>query len=375
MWSKTSRVVYIDTRWLFLKVLVAIIAFTTAITYWNWTRVTEIKFNSNEMEAQWIINHPKTIRQICSGIKKAKKTAGVNFPSDGIQVSLYSKMETREYLWNGSHYLLDKKTGNMIEVNSNLKEYFELAAREIKKRSPFGEILEWEEVKKLFEINNKALIREIDTGNKFTVIRTGGYSHADIEPLNREDTLRLKAIYNGTINWKRRAVVVEIGERKIAASLTGAPHGEGKIDNNDLHGKVGLYFFSKEKNSGVNLSHQLMIWKAAGKTKKYLQQISPEEHIIAIFTAIDQQDLKSLKFMLRQPEELKGNELEQIIGVTVTGMKKKDPLIYDVTVSVSLKKGPYNQKRYVRVNLHKESQMGCYLADNKFMDKVIHSVY
>lgn len=371
MWSKTSRVVYIDTRLLFFKVLVVVLAVFAVITYWNWTRVTKIRFISNELEANWTITHPETIKQIGLGLKESTTVTGVNAPSDGISMSLHSKREVREYLWDGTDYLLDKKTGNVIEIDGRLKKYLVLAKREIKIRSPFGEMLEWKEVQEIFKIGTRAVIRDLDSGNSFMACRTGGYSRADIEPLTREDTLKLKAIYNGTINWKRRAVVVQTGERKIAASLTGAPHGQGGITNNDLRGKAGLYFSNEEKNSGINISHQMMIWKAAGKTEKHLGKMNPEEAIIAMFTAIDQQDLKSLEFMVKQPEELKTNELSQIIGVTVTGMKKKSLLSYNVTVSVSLKKGPYNQKRHVTVNLNKDFKNGCYVADNKFLETIL----
>lgn len=372
MWSKTSRVVYIDTRWLFLKVMVFILAVIAVITYWNWTKVTEIEFISTELEANWKITHPEKIRQICTGLKKSRIITGDKSPTNGVEMRLYSKREVRAYLWDGSGCLVDKKTKNVIEPDSNLKKYFEKAVREIKSRSPFGEILDWKEVKGIFKVGSRALVKDIDTGNKFTVCRTGGYSHADIEPLSREDTIKLKAIYNGAMNWKRRAVVVQIGERKIAASLTGAPHGKGKINDNDLYGKVGLYFSDEEKNSGINISHQMMIWKAAGKTVNYLKKMNPKETIIAIFTAIDQQDLKSLKVMLKQPEQLKGYELAQVVGVTVTGMRRETNFNYDVTASVSLKKGPYNHKRRIRVKLYKDVQNGWYVVDNSFLGSILN---
>lgn len=368
MWLKNSRVVYIDTRWLFLKVMVLIVTAATTIAYFNWNKVTEVEFNSVELEARWTVSDSETIRQICDGLKKSKTIAGVKSPSGGTKVRLYSKREIREYLWDGSGYLLDLKTGKVIKADYNLSKHFELAALEIKNRSPFGEILDWKEVKEIFEIGERVVIRDIDTGIKFMARRTGGYTHADIVPLNREDTQNLRTIYKETINWKRRAVVVQIGKKKIAASLTGAPHVQGKYTDNDLEGKMGLYFSNEKKNYGNSLSHQMMIWKASGKTRKYLKNLSPEELIIAIFTAIDQQDLKTLKSMLKQPKFVKSNELEQVLGVTVTGLKKKDILSYDVTVSVSYKKGPYNKKRYFRIDLYKDDLNLCYLADNEFLD-------
>jgi peptidoglycan hydrolase-like protein with peptidoglycan-binding domain len=78
-------------------------------------------------------------------------------------------------------------------------------------------------VRNLWDRGETAVVTDIDTGLSFTVKRTYGTNHADVEPLTKNDTETIKDIWGG-FSWERRAVTVEIGNYIIAGSMTAMPH-------------------------------------------------------------------------------------------------------------------------------------------------------
>lgn len=84
--------------------------------------------------------------------------------------------------------------------------------------------LDWfKDVKYIWKKGDTAVVTDVDTGKSFQVKRTYGSNHADVEPLTKEDTGIIKAIWGG-FSWERRAVVVQINGYTIAASMTAMPH-------------------------------------------------------------------------------------------------------------------------------------------------------
>lgn len=130
----------------------------------------------------------------------------------------------------------------------------------------FGVIMPWDEVKSYFAMYCRAEIVDCETGKGFHVQRRGGRYHADCQPLTRNDTKIMKEIY-GQWSWDRRAVIVVVGGRRIAASMTGMPHGAGLIKDNDFNGHFCVHFWgSKVHTSGrVDPEHQKRVLQAAGK--------------------------------------------------------------------------------------------------------------
>ncbi|AEG61622.1 hypothetical protein [Desulforamulus ruminis] len=171
-----------------------------------------------------------------------------------------------------------------------------------------GEFLSWDEVDKIFKRYTNATVVDVDTGLSFRVQRRGGTYHADVQPLTAGDTAIMKAIYNGEWSWRRKAVVVEVGGRKLAASMNGMPHGDGAIRGNNFKGHFCIHFRdSKVHQSGEeNLAHQMMVWKSAGRFKQMISAMAPEEVIEVFITAIDLQDADSaLKTMYKPSEEVR----------------------------------------------------------------------
>jgi hypothetical protein len=87
------------------------------------------------------------------------------------------------------------------------------------------EKLYWDTVDKIWSRNfGHAVIIDYETGKSFNVVRTGGTNHADVETASAKDTQILKEIYGGSFSWERRAVIVVVNGKKLAASMSGMPH-------------------------------------------------------------------------------------------------------------------------------------------------------
>lgn len=126
-------------------------------------------------------------------------------------------------------------------------------------------LLPWNEVKKLLKPKMKYKIIDVDTNLMFGVTHRFGTLHSDVEPSTSEDTKILKKIY-GEWSWERRAVVVVINGRNIAASMNGMPHGTQTIADNNFPGMICIHFLGSavHQSGKVDSKHQSMVRKAAG---------------------------------------------------------------------------------------------------------------
>lgn len=158
--------------------------------------------------------------------------------------------------------------------------------------SKYGQPLPWGEVTQMFPRYVAAVVEDLETGKRFEVTRRGGSYHADVQPLTAEDTKTMREIFSQGWTWRRRAIIVEIGGQRIAASMNGMPHGSGLIQGNDFSGHFCLHFLGCKvhKSGKVDPAHQMMVWKAAGQPWIPFQKADPRELIDLVFTAINQGD-------------------------------------------------------------------------------------
>lgn len=199
----------------------------------------------------------------------------------------------------------------------------------------------WEEVKDILPKYSIFTIVDLETGMKFRVQRRAGSNHADVQPLTSEDTAIMKAIYNGTWSWKRRAIIVLGEDGRIAASMHGMPHGGGALKNNfPGHFCIHFYGSTTHRTNFMDLSHKLMILKAAGRLEKYLEQTDPYDLVNAYIAGIKQQDPKILSFISLQ--ELKWDPiLSSIDNIHISRMEVlphedlTDELFLDVPVELN----------------------------------------
>lgn len=122
-------------------------------------------------------------------------------------------------------------------------------------------------VENIFPRGMVVKVTHVNTGLTFFARRLGGRFHADSEPLTAEDTEIVRRIYGGGFSWDREAIIVEIGGRRIAASMNGFPHGGETIQDNNFQGHFCIHFYgSLTHEAGRRCPvHQAMVRYAAGQ--------------------------------------------------------------------------------------------------------------
>ncbi len=120
------------------------------------------------------------------------------------------------------------------------------------------------DIQQIFARGVKATVTDVETGISWTVIRSGGSNHADVQPLTAADTANMKKAYGGTWSWNRRAIWVTVGGNTYAASMNGMPHGTGSITTNNFDGHHCIHFLNSRTHTGNRLdsAHQSAVKKA-----------------------------------------------------------------------------------------------------------------
>jgi hypothetical protein len=153
------------------------------------------------------------------------------------------------------------------------------------------EIMPWEKANHFLPKYSKFTVMDTETGLSFKVQRRAGSNHADVQPLTKEDTAIMKKIYSGKWSWKRRSIIVLHKDKWIAASMHGMPHGGGALKNN-FPGHFCIHFFGSttHRTNEMDLSHKLMVLKAAGKLDEHLAVADPYEIVNSYIAGFKQQD-------------------------------------------------------------------------------------
>jgi hypothetical protein len=168
------------------------------------------------------------------------------------------------------------------------------------------EMLPWKQVNEVLPNKSKFTVIDVETGLHFRVQRRAGNRHADVQPLTREDTKIMKKIYNGKWSWKRRAIIVLSHDQMIAASMHGMPHGAGALING-FPGHFCIHFAGSttHRSGRADVSHEMMILKAAGKLEEYLQYADPYQVVNTFTVAVNQQDASMLDMVITNPSKAK----------------------------------------------------------------------
>jgi hypothetical protein len=256
---------------------------------------------------------------------------------------------------------------------------FSVFAHKLKEKP--AEMLRWEEVNELIPKYSEFIVHDLETGMEFKVQRRAGSAHADVQPLTPKDTKIMKQIYNGKWSWKRRAIIVKRGKRRIAASMHGMPHGAGAL-NNHFPGHFCIHFYGSKthRTNHMDLSHKLMILKAAGRLQAYLSSASPNDLISAYISGLKQQDETILKNISLQKIDWK-KIMPKIENAAVISMVElptenfKEELALSVPVEVEwFVKGEGKSKFKGTIHLVRFSPYGpwkidsiSFLSDNRFL--------
>lgn len=143
-------------------------------------------------------------------------------------------------------------------------------------------------VDNMFKVGMTANVYDVESGLSFNIKRTYGTSHADCETLTTRDTNIMHKAYGWNWSWSRRAIIVTVGGRKIAASMNGVPHcgldkyaanvylswrtggfGAGTnldaVKGNSMDGHFCVHFLNSKTHGSdrVDEAHQNMVRKAA----------------------------------------------------------------------------------------------------------------
>ena len=197
------------------------------------------------------------------------------------------------------------------------------------------EMLSWEKVHEILPKYSKFTVLDVETGKKFKVQRRAGNRHADVQPLTSKDTKIMKEIYGGKWSWKRRAIIVIHRDRWVAASMHGVPHGAGALDNNfPGHFCIHFYGSTTHRTNYMDLSHKLMILKAAARLEEYIKPANPYEVIQVFFAGLKEQDPFILSTVSLQP--IKNKTIKKIEAINLERMPvlPAEDHLYDLSINI-----------------------------------------
>ncbi|MGB9860698.1 MAG: LysM peptidoglycan-binding domain-containing protein, partial [Moorellaceae bacterium] len=160
--------------------------------------------------------------------------------------------------------------GQPLYIPVDRKEPVAVAGPKGSQKPGYGEFLDWEWARWIYNVGAVATVTDLDSGLSFQVRHLGGSNHADSEPLTAADTAVMKRIFQGRWSWDTRAILLRVGDRVLAASMAGQPHGVETILDNDFPGHFDVYFWnSRSHNTGeIQPQHQANVLRAAGLEKE-----------------------------------------------------------------------------------------------------------
>lgn len=154
-------------------------------------------------------------------------------------------------------------SANMQEIN----DFYETEYRLYYNSQAIVDNLNWfDSVNGLFERYKDTRVIDIQSGLIYYVQRVGGYNHADVEPIDKENIAIFKQIYGGEWSWTRRPVFVELADNYfVCASINGYPHGQQHLDSG-LGGHTCIHFLMSRTHGTdrVDEAHQSAVeyaWK------------------------------------------------------------------------------------------------------------------
>ncbi|PWW05731.1 hypothetical protein DFQ01_104293 [Paenibacillus cellulosilyticus] len=196
------------------------------------------------------------------------------------QQKLY-RLEKQGNLWDETNH---QRLVPTTEAANQLRSLAELLRSQY-----YGKLIDWSSARELVPRKSIFTITDVASGRSFRVQRRAGSDHADVQPITKEDSRIMKEIYGGAWSWNRKAVLVHSGDNWIAASMNGMPHGGDGIPDNDFSGHFCVHFLGSttHKSDNPDVAHQLMIHKAAGLVRDYLDQASPALLASSFVEALD----------------------------------------------------------------------------------------
>ena len=157
-----------------------------------------------------------------------------------------------EMTTNLIHYIaaLELALEAQAELFTELQQQVRVAAPHIRRDRYGPRLLEWSYVRNILPRNTPVMVTDVRTGTTYWISSFSHGNHADVVPVSAEDTAALLRTFNGRWSWDTRPIWVHIGDRKVAASINGMPHGGGGGRANNMNGHICIHFSGSRTHSG-----------------------------------------------------------------------------------------------------------------------------
>lgn len=227
--------------------------------------------------------------RVPSKVNASNDTSDVN-PVE-MQVQQVAVASTQTTLSRGGSGIDTSEADKAVETTKSTEVKKSTAAKKTTKTSKVNSSVElldwWKAGKSAFPIGAVAEVKDVKTGKTFKIKRTMGSNHADCEALTKEDTQIIKSIWGG-FSWDTRPVILTVGNRRLAASMSSLPHagvdsapfgavvnnrsegyGTGQnldaVKGNGMNGHFDVHFLNstRHKDGKVDPRHQAAIAVAA----------------------------------------------------------------------------------------------------------------
>ena len=105
-----------------------------------------------------------------------------------------------------------------------------------------GEIVPWSEIKDKLEVGKIYQFTDGATGTVFKMVCTHMVNHAEMETASADDTVLFLSVFGECFNYSKRGMLLNLDGQQVICSMQGWPHGGDTVQNNDMTGKVCVYF-------------------------------------------------------------------------------------------------------------------------------------
>ncbi|GMK38054.1 hypothetical protein PCCS19_11080 [Paenibacillus sp. CCS19] len=239
-----------------------------------------------QLESHLSINSPIITRAL-QKVRQERVDQVVLYPDIEILI-MQQQGQQKVYRLEKQGNLWDETMHQRIIVTTEAAHQLRRLA-ELLREQYYGRLIDWNSARELAPRKSIFSITDIASGKSFRVQRRAGSDHADVQPLTKEDSHIMKEIYGGEWSWNRKAVLVHANGQWIAASMNGMPHGGDGIPDNDFSGHFCVHFLGSttHKSDEPDIAHHLMIHKAAGEVRQYLDNASPTLLAASFVEALD----------------------------------------------------------------------------------------
>ncbi|MFH5182160.1 hypothetical protein ACHHV8_05700 [Paenibacillus sp. TAB 01] len=173
-------------------------------------------------ESAWAARLELTDSHLLQALEQPEqRSSAVEIPATDTYLTVTADGQTTTYAMDTQGYLYSESPMERLELKRKWSAMLLKHAAKMR-AAHYGTIVEWEQAKQILPKFTKFKVTDMETGLSFHVQRRAGSSHADVQPLTKEDTAIMKQIYGGAWSWARR--LDPSGERRAQARRFNARH-------------------------------------------------------------------------------------------------------------------------------------------------------